>query len=195
MAVIWANASSTDVLEHMNVEFGQYLPNWLSIGVNATGMIAASFAAVFAWKTLKEDRVRDARRDALGVSASWVTAQLQGDENVSWGVLVHNASNAAFHDVRITTIGNNNPNGSRPIAYKQLQPGRYFTESKGRSEYFAWGHPLLIAENDLVNPAPSKTKRVCSIEFTDSLGTHWEFSPESGLRSGPRRPSSPIVPE
>ena len=165
----------------MSVEFGEYLPNWLSFIVTTLGMIAAALATGFAWRTFTEDRVRDARRDALCVSASWAVISFDGEEK-TWGVLVHNASRSAFYDVTITTVGNNHAYGARPISFKQLQPGRYFRESNGKAEKFAWGHQIVIAENDQVSPAGSETKKVSSLEFTDSLGTRWESLPGSGLR-------------
>ncbi|WP_345763879.1 hypothetical protein [Diaminobutyricibacter sp. McL0608] len=171
----------------MSVEFGQYLPNWLDLLVTAAGMVAASVAAVFAWRTFKEDRVRDARRAALGVSAAWATAHLDDEDREAWGVLVHNAASTAFHDVLITVLGNNHQRGAEPIAFKKLQPGRYFIESHGKTAQRAWGRQTVIAEHERVKLAESHAKKVQSLEFTDSLGTRWRSSTEGGLRSAPRR--------
>jgi hypothetical protein len=161
--------------------WGEYVPNWIAAVSTALAFIAAGIAAMFAWRSLQGESKRDERRQAHGLSAWWVTGHF-GERQV-WGILISNSASATFHDVSIEAVGNDNPKAGRAIDLRTVPPGRYLVESLSKSSSRAWGSKVPIAHDTTMQPLmDANTRNVRSIDFTDSSGLRWRWTPSTGLQ-------------
>jgi hypothetical protein len=162
------------------VFWGEYVPNWFSAIFTGLGLIAASGAAFYAWRSIRHEDDREERRAASGLAAWWAHGSLE--EREVWGIVVINTATAVFHDVMVTAAGNSNPKAAFPIPFRVLPPGTFFVESLPLGATKPWGTKQVLPAPDVLAPlTDADSRRVRRIEFRDSAGREWTWEPSAGL--------------
>lgn len=145
--------------------------------------MAAAGAAYFAWRSLRSDDDREARRQASGLIAWWVHGPLErgGGKAEVWGLIVYNSSPIVFQDVEIEAVGNSHKKAGKTIGFRTLPPGEFFVESMPYSAATAWGLPERVVNHDLSPLTNADKRRVHSIRFTDMAARRWVWGAKTGL--------------
>lgn len=131
------------------------------------------------------DRARD-RRQLAGSVASWWAADRE-ENGRRYGVVVSNQSptSAVFYDVEVQVAG---PGGAtHTIRMKVLPPGRFFVQKKGLAQQSSWdGIPLPVREADVLDPfTVAGDRSITVLQYSDGLGTRWQWTPGAGLAELP----------
>lgn len=135
----------------------------------------------------RDARERDReRRELAGSLTAWWAADREA-EGRRYGVVVSNRSttNAVFHDVDVRVSGFRGTEHS--IHMNVVPPGQFFVQqgqSNGRSTLAKI--PLPVRPSEVLDPfTVANDRSVVAIEYADSLGTRWRWTPSGGLAQVP----------
>ena len=128
----------------------------------------------------EREKINEARRMARSVISWWAM-----DNEGNWGLIVLNDGSSAgvVCDVEIkarTKIGQKDP-----LNIQFLPPGQFFVKSqRWEKRRDSWDFPRAISNLEDYTPiVTSSDYCVCSIEFEDSVGERWSWTPESSLQN------------
>lgn len=127
----------------------------------------------------ERERTNEARSMARSVISWWAK-----DNDDHWGLIVLNDGSSAgvVRDVEIKASTKNYEKD--PLKIQFLPPGQFFVKSLGWGKpHISWDFPKAI--NSLEEYSPIVTSNdycVHSIEFEDSVGERWRWTPESSLQ-------------
>ncbi|HWU59188.1 MAG TPA: hypothetical protein VN045_10755 [Microbacteriaceae bacterium] len=164
----------------MDLVWGEYIPNWIAAVSTALALLAAGVAAYFAWRALRAENEREARRNAVGLSAWWVKGDVDGEE--VWGIMICNDAVAVFHDIMIQAVGNSHKKAGRTIDFRTLPPGHFFVQSMPYTSDRPWGPKISLKDDAAFVPlTDADSRRVEAIHFTDTAARSWTWSHSNGL--------------